>query len=284
MFAGAGDSKGSSNVRPGMFDCDCDFDFDFDLDADADAEASAGIDEGNSGRKLCRYTPGMARKGFTLLELVIAMGIAGVVISAVVLAHRQQTRSGTNLGLKVATQQNLRAGLLHLERDLRMAGGDLTGRAYNATVPIRIAEAGRIVFSWDDNRDGVIGPKELVAYGLYDSAGLGTRNLGRAEGGSGNQPVAQDIDALDIHYFGANATLPMARPVTGELRRDIRRIQVTLAARTRTPLKFTRVRHGAAMVNLQGEEILAPPSDHRERILLGGEVTLRNRGTGGHGN
>ena len=227
----------------------------------------------------------MGEKGFTLIELVVAMAIAGIVMAGMVAAYRQQTRSAANLGLRVVAQQNLRAGLYHLERDLRMAGADLTGRAYNGTLAIRTAEAGRVTLSWDDNSDGAISADEVITYSLYASSGMKTRNLGRSEGGARNQPVAQNIEAMDIHYFGRNATVPMARPVTGARRGEIRRVQVTLVGRSPAPLKFTRLGPTRVFRNPQGEAILVPPQDPFQRILLGSEVTLRNMGgIENHGN
>lgn len=219
-----------------------------------------------------------SEKGFSLVELVIAMGIATFVLAAIVLSHRHQTKTATNLAMAVAAQQNMRASLHHMERDMRMIGADLHGGAYNATTPILIAESDEIAFSWDDDKDGVIIPAEVIRYTLYDSSGLKTRNLGRSEGGAHNQPVAQNIEALDIHYFAENTTVPMTRPVTGEDRRRISRVQLTLVARTRTALKFRRIRSSARLLNPQGDEVLGPQKDGFMRILISSDVFLRNVG------
>ena len=102
-------------------------------------------------------------KGFTLIELVIAMGVVIFLLAGVIFVHRHQTRSGTNLAMSVAVQQNLRAALYHLEWDLRMAGADLHGTAYSTTQPILTAESDRIAFSWDQDGDGAIEPTKEVA-------------------------------------------------------------------------------------------------------------------------
>lgn len=222
----------------------------------------------------------MTEKGFTLVELIIAMGMGVFLMAGIVLTYRYQTSAGANLTLTVAVQQNLRAAMYHLEWDLRMAGADPTTGAYAATVPILVAENDRIAFSWDQDASGSIEPaNEVVEYFLYRSQYLGSTNLQRREDGA-SRPVAQHIDALDFVYWGADARTPLPRPLNAENRRKVRRVQISLVGRSGTPLKLARIKAPKTFYNLQGDRILAARQDNCRRIQLNGEVTLRNRTAG----
>lgn len=68
------------------------------------------------------------RKGFTLIELCVAMAIASFVMAAIYSVYRAQTQSHRNQQLVVEMQQNMRAAMYLLEREIRMAG-------YSAALP-----------------------------------------------------------------------------------------------------------------------------------------------------
>ena len=69
----------------------------------------------------------MNKSGFTLIELLIAMTISTIVAAGVVTAYRDQ--QNTQLAQKQSgeMQQNLRAALYIMTRDIRMAGYDPDG-------------------------------------------------------------------------------------------------------------------------------------------------------------
>ncbi|MBN1907686.1 MAG: prepilin-type N-terminal cleavage/methylation domain-containing protein, partial [Deltaproteobacteria bacterium] len=62
--------------------------------------------------------------GFTLVELLIAMAIAGVVMAGVYSAYSSQQRSYLAQEQVAAVQQNLRVAMYFMEREIRMAGCD----------------------------------------------------------------------------------------------------------------------------------------------------------------
>ena len=68
------------------------------------------------------------RKGFTLIELCVAMAIATFVMAAIYSVYRAQTQSHRTQQLVVQMQQNMRAAMYLLEREIRMAG-------YSASLP-----------------------------------------------------------------------------------------------------------------------------------------------------
>ncbi len=64
--------------------------------------------------------------GFTMVELMIAMVIASIVAAAIVMAFDSQEKSQVNQHLVVEMQQEARAALYLMQKDIRMAGYDET--------------------------------------------------------------------------------------------------------------------------------------------------------------
>ena len=84
-----------------------------------------------------------------------------------------------------------------------------------------------------------------------------------------NQPVAENIDALDFVYLDENAE------VTGKLS-EVRSVQISLVARTGRGDQGYINRNSYR--NQQGTEILAAQNDNFRRKLLTVEVRCRNLG------
>ncbi|UCF72314.1 MAG: prepilin-type N-terminal cleavage/methylation domain-containing protein, partial [Deltaproteobacteria bacterium] len=62
------------------------------------------------------------RKAFTLAELLVAMVVVGVVMAAIVSTYYSQQKSYVAQEQVAAMQQNLRAAMFYMEREIRMAG------------------------------------------------------------------------------------------------------------------------------------------------------------------
>ncbi len=62
------------------------------------------------------------RRGFTLTELLVATGLASVVLSSFVAAFLQQRKTFHHKNLEQEMQQNVRTAMMFLQRDLRYAG------------------------------------------------------------------------------------------------------------------------------------------------------------------
>jgi len=84
--------------------------------------------------------------GFTLVEVLIALAIVGVVLGAIYTAYLGQLRTFNTQEQLVDMQQNVRVASYFLERELRLAGLDPTG---NAGAAITVANAETITFSMD---------------------------------------------------------------------------------------------------------------------------------------
>ena len=162
------------------------------------------------------------KRGFTLTELAVAIAVAGVVTTGIYSAYYSQQKSYITQEVVAAMHQNLRAGLCSMEREIRMAGYDPT-RSANAGIVT--ATATSISFTTDLNGDGDTNDSnEDITYSLYDSGGDGDNDLGRKVGAGSNQPLAENIDALNFVYLDEDGN------VTATLS-EIRSVQVTLVAK-----------------------------------------------------
>jgi type IV pilus assembly protein PilW len=208
-----------------------------------------------------------SRYGFTLVELLIAIAVGGVVMAGICSAYYSQQESFITQDQVSAMQQNLRAGLWFMEREIRMAGYDPTGAANAGIVT---ANATSIRFTLDLNADGdTDDSNEDITYSLYDSDGDGDSDLARKVGVGNNQPVADNVDALNFVYLDQAGYITTTLP-------DIRSVQVTLVARAQRP--DARYTDTASYANQQGEQIISTQNDNFRRKLLTAEVKCRNLG------
>lgn len=146
----------------------------------------------------------MSKSGFTLVEVLVGLAIAGIISIAMFEGFSSQNQSYISQQQVVSMQQNLRAALMILERDLRMAGFVGDG---GATAGIEEAGEERLRMTYDigdgsslANPDGdVTDNGEHLTYGIYFSDGVG--RLGRKTVAGGNfQPVAEHMVALGFAY------------------------------------------------------------------------------------
>lgn len=172
-------------------------------------------------------------KGFTIVELLVVMAITGIVMAGIYQVYYTQQRSYMVQEQVAAMQQNLRAAMFFMEREIRMAGCDPKGSA-----GARITSAGANSLSFtmdirgktaDDDSDGYTDdPNETITYGLYDGDSDGDPDdLGRDTGG-GYQLLAQNISSLTFQYLDSAGAVTAS---TG----NIRSIRVTLVAKSGNP-------------------------------------------------
>jgi len=195
-----------------------------------------------------------------------AMVIASVVMAGIYSAYYTQQKNSLVQEQTAEMRQNLRAGLNLMVREIRMAGYDPTGTANAGIVS---AGSNSIIFTNDLNGDGDTNDSnEYITYSLYTSSGK--QNLGRKSTvTSSNQPVAENIDALNFVYLDQNGS------VTASLS-DIRSVQITIVAKT--GLKDPGYTDTNSYSNQQGTQILAPQNDNFRRRMLTMQVICRNLG------
>jgi len=234
------------------------------------------------------------QKGVTLLELMVAMAIAGVVGAAMFAFQQSQTRSYVTNEALVDMQQNARATMHFMVSEIKMAGCDPLGRA---NAGIRTATDDSITFTMDfaggdtftiTDFDGHRNYELSGADGNINRAGeeityaLDGINLMRTD----HQPdpdnprvqeLSRNLDALNFVYYdsdGERIDNPANRL------NDIRSVLITIVARSGESIPGFMYRHTDTQTyrNQEGEVILPAQNDHFRRIMLSTEVRLRNAG------
>ncbi len=235
-------------------------------------------------------------KGFTLIELMVAMAITSILLAGIYTTYITQLKSHLTQQLIVEMQQNLRGAMLIIERDIRMAGYD-PNRTAGAGIIRKLAND--FEFTMDvtggendgidnDNDGGTDGSdpendedrfsdgdtgdtNEQIRYALNTDAG-GFQYLGRELGGAGGlQPVAEFIDALNFVYLdntGSVTNDPLA----------VKSVQVTIVGRSSgvVPVMFFRQTDNQTYQNQQGQTILPPRNDQFRRMIVTSDIKCRN--------
>ena len=215
-------------------------------------------------------------RGFTLVELLVAMAISSIVLASVAAAYRTQIRTHATQQMVVDMQQNIRGAMYIMQREIRMAGHDPTGLS---GASILVADDAVLQFQSDDNEDGDCDDSmEDIRYAMTADGALG-----RQVSGGLLDPLAENIDAINFVYLdGANPPNVLATPVPESNRSDIRSIQITIVARSgqNLPGLFYQATDDRIYRNQQGAIILdmsAAPDTFRRRLLTA-EVRCRNLG------
>lgn len=139
-------------------------------------------------------------KGFTLVELLVAMVIALIVMAAVYTTYSSQQQQYLVQEQVAGMQQNMRAATYFMSRELRMAGYDPTQSGKFKITDIRLDANGNstITFPADFNDDGILGSDETISYSIFSGAD-GTPDL-RRNAGAGNQLLAEGVESLGLAY------------------------------------------------------------------------------------
>lgn len=169
-------------------------------------------------------------KGFTLVELMIAMVISALVMASVYSVYYTQQKSYIVQEEVAAMHQNLRAAMYFMEREIRMAGCDPTGNAgagivQNLTSQIRFTEDVRGK-DLGDPPDGAVklAQEEDISYYLVDGNLVRDTNPDNVDDEEKKDMViAENISSLTFAYLDSSGGA-----ATGLS--DIRLVQVTLVA------------------------------------------------------
>lgn len=221
-----------------------------------------------------KYTKRRSQAAFTLIELLITMVIFSVAATAIYTSYLTQQKTYIAQAEVTAMQQNIRAGMYHLERELRMAGFDPHN---TAEAGFLIAENDELQLTADLNEDGNMlagtnDENEQVRYAVSDGY------LRREIWGGGLQPLAQNIEVLDLVYLDEDNDVlnPDLGDVPANDLKKIRSVQITMVARTNKP--DPEYRDTNVYRNQQDEIILAAQNDHYRRRTLTTTIRCRNMG------
>lgn len=197
------------------------------------------------------------QRGFTLIELLITMLISGIVIASIYSAFQSQQNSYIAQDQVAEMQQNIRAGLDMMTREIKMAGYDSTGKAEAALVAIN---ASSINFTMDLNEDDdVVDSGENITYALDTVDKEITRNT---------QPIAQNIEELEFVYLDEDDA------VTADVE-EVRSVVISILARAGGSDK--NFLNSKQYISFSGT-IWGPYNDYLRRRLLIQRVNCRNMG------
>jgi len=151
------------------------------------------------------------------VELLIVIVLSSVVLTGIYSVFRAQQDTYVSNTQVVEMQQNLRAALYMMEREIRLAG---YSRQASSCATITSAKLGEIGFTWDDNEnetcDGLPGSGqnavEDVAFGMttgvdnnrdgVPDTGIAVGTIGRRIGGptQGFDRIANNIERIAFAY------------------------------------------------------------------------------------
>jgi type IV pilus assembly protein PilW len=223
------------------------------------------------------YIPARSENGFSLVELLVAMAISLLVLASVYSVFRSQQKSTVVREQVNMMQQNIRAGMAVMTRDIRMAGyvhpvyADAMALIAPGTDGFTEAAPNELTFTRLKDDPPAVVARETIKYSLEVDAD-GDKNLVRVIDGGTSQLIAEDIDALDFVYLDENNGLIADPPNNLGL---IRSVQVTMIAKTGRGDQGYVDRN--PYINQQGTTILTPAAnDNFRRRKLSREILCRN--------
>ena len=206
-----------------------------------------------------------SKKGFTLIELMVALAVTSILLAGIYTTYITQLKSHLTQQLLVEMQQSMRGSMQLIEREIRMAGYDPD---HSAGAGIVTMQGNTFRFTMDLDGDGnVTGTNEDVRYGINISGSLGRE----VSGGGGLQPLAEFTDALNFVYLdrdGNITTDPLA----------VKSVQVTIVSRSSqvVPAMFFRQTDNQTYRNQQGQIILPARNDQFRRMAVTTDIKCRN--------
>lgn len=176
----------------------------------------------------CDRTPYL-RRGFSLVELLIAMAVGMVVLGAMYSVFTIQNKTLKNQEEIVAMQQNVRAGMDMMAREIGMAGYDPAGvnkdaSSVNNFISVPVSDA-QLQIRADLDGDGAIDAtsQENVIY-VFDTVNNRiTRNIG-----AGAQAFVENVNGFTFAYRDENDG-----PATTSA--SVRQVRITITGRTAKP-------------------------------------------------
>jgi type IV pilus assembly protein PilW len=167
-------------------------------------------------------------EGFTLIEMVVALALSLVTVSAVYSLYVSELRAQNVREDRLEMQQQARVVIDVVSRELLMAGYDPGGVNHDVDLSNDFLgityDPGRLMIKADLNGNGLIADANESIMFVYDAK---THTLRRNTGG-GNQPFGENIESFLVEYFdqeGKLATHSLA----------IRQVGITVTARTEKP-------------------------------------------------
>jgi type IV pilus assembly protein PilW len=148
--------------------------------------------------------------GFTMVELLVVLAVSTIVLSLMYKVYHSQLKTHNTQQEYVELQQNLRAAMYLMERDIRMAGYDPENADIGGIMEANDGDT-LITVTMDINGDEAIGgTNEQVSY-RYDGTTLERNGVAFLE----------NIDAVQFEYYDSDGG------ITGTLE-DVRTVRVLI--------------------------------------------------------
>jgi type IV pilus assembly protein PilW len=180
-------------------------------------------------------------RGFSLVEMMIAMAVALVVLGAMYSVFTIQNKTFANQEEIVAMQQSVRAGMDMMAREIGMAGYDPASKNCPKCSPIPsgylffgvTVNASQLQIQADLDGSGAIdaSSQENIVYAIASDATAAnpnnkkiTRNIG-----GGAQSFVENVDAFTFAYLKSDGITPATTSA------DVRQIRITITGRTVKP-------------------------------------------------
>jgi type IV pilus assembly protein PilW len=228
---------------------------------------------------------GCSEHGFTMIELMIAMAVSLLALAAIYSTFLAQHRSYQVQSETADMQQNIRAAMYYMQREIRMAGSD----PFNVGgIGITLANNNKITFTEDVNGGGSATAPDGLTTGTGENItySLNGKDLKRtdsnANGGLGDtETVAQNIDAIDFVYLDGSSPPVVLNPglanVPNANLNQIRSVEITVIARTDHPLLYGTT-NNVQYKNQQDTTFWIAPGDNVSRRRLTTLIHCRNLG------
>jgi type IV pilus assembly protein PilW len=155
------------------------------------------------------------RRGFTLVELMIALVVGLVAIGAVCSVYAVHQREYRNRQLRLTVQQDLRGALVIMEQQIRLAGYDPEASGLFGITDVRrydLVDTGvdpngqpALFYTVDLDESGDPDPRnnhrnrEHCSFRIRDDKQTARRYL-TWDNGAGRHPLAENIQALGLAY------------------------------------------------------------------------------------
>lgn len=205
--------------------------------------------------------------GFSFVEVLVALGIASLIMASVVTLVKSQGRIKNSHEQIVEVQQNIRSVMYVMERELKMAGYRGNTQAKFFTVPpgfIAPTDATILTFTYlavDDGVDnnGVNGTDEVgelttVRFSIYDGDGDGLADdLGRNVDDMTAVPecIAENIELIEFYYTSEADDGTVSQSTDPTDLTIIKSVQISALAKSRKAVPVNT--GGAQYVTASGE-------------------------------
>lgn len=165
------------------------------------------------------------KKGFTLIELMVTLGVMGILMTSLYSSFTSQHRTYAAQNRKVEMMQSARASIDIMAREIRSARFKEIGTELNG-IPVATANTIRILADFNEDGD-TSDEKEDITY-AYDIQNLQITRTTPSE----TVVFCYDVTGLAFSYTMADGSVTSTPSNTA----DIRKVTINLGVRARRPV------------------------------------------------